>query len=95
MGKSNTSTKPKQYALWIQGGDTSLRDPAYYNTVLDVLCSSTHLTHIQLDQILTIAVLRGDHETLLLENSHETIEALYLVCHNSGIECFYTEAPVP
>lgn len=90
--KSTTRTRSKKYTLYIQGGDSTLRDPDYYNKVLSLIDSATPLTNIQIDQILSISILRGTPEVALIEGGYKHIESLYLLLHNLGIECFFAES---
>lgn len=84
---SKRSKKAAKYALWLQGGDTVLTDPSYYNLTLELITSHTDLTQFQVDQILSIGLSKNKSEIFILKGPYTYIKSICDTLRHNLIAC--------
>lgn len=57
--------------------------------VLDMVTSNSELTHVQIDQILSISILRGTPEVFVTKGHFKAIKKLCDMLQLQGVECSF------
>lgn len=85
--KSLFKNEKDQYELWLDSCADVIADPGYGESVITLLATACEKTQIQIDQIITLAILQNKSSAKIYTGPHKAIVEKHAFLVGLGIPC--------